>query len=95
MSRITGFSELDGLPVRKEFAATQNIFSTEAVIITEALPDEKIFNSPLATPLRRLHKVSIRKPEIYVYRITGFSELDGLPVCKAFAVAQNIFRRKQ
>jgi len=37
--------------VHKEFAAAQNIFSTEAVIIFQALPDEKIFNSPLAAPL--------------------------------------------
>ena len=37
------------MPVRKEFSAAQNIFSMEAVIIPQVLPDEKIFDSLLAT----------------------------------------------
>jgi len=49
--------------MRKRFSAAQNIFSTQAGILTKALPGEKIFDSPLENPLRRFKKVSIRKDE--------------------------------
>ncbi len=53
-----------GFPVRKEFAAAQIIFSTEAVIINKALHDEKIFDSPLTNPFAQTSKVLIWKSEV-------------------------------
>ncbi len=56
------------LPVRKEFAAAQNIFSTEAVSITKALPDEKIFDSPLANPFAQTSQSSYTETESFSIR---------------------------
>jgi len=46
-------------------------FSMEAAIIPQVLPDEKIFDSPLAKLLRTLNKVPMRKPEIEVSGVSG------------------------
>ncbi len=58
----------EGIPVRKESAAAQNIFSTEAVIITKALPDEKIFDSPFASPFAQTSQSSYTETESFSIR---------------------------